>query len=217
MAKANIADVRKDYKFDGVRELRKEDLLTDPIEQFNNWFHEALQIDELEANAMFLATSSKDCRPSVRTVLLKNFDEKGFVFYTNYLSRKGNDLKENPYASILFFWKELERQVRIEGITELVTRKESDEYFHRRPLDSQLAASSSLQSSVIENREILEKKFNELKDKYKNTSVPLPEFWGGYRLKPEKIEFWQGRQNRMHDRILYTKHEGNWKIERLSP
>jgi len=213
----NTAGIRKDFIFNESNELKESEVSTDPFKQFNVWFNEALMIDPMQANAMFLATCSKAGKPSVRTVLLKGYDEKGFNFFTNYSSRKGNDLKENPNASLLFYWKESERQIRIEGITEQVSREESDLYFHSRPFNSQIAALASQQSSVIESREELMKKFNELKDLYKDKNTPLPDFWGGYRLIPESMEFWQGRQNRLHDRILYTKAGKDWNISRLSP
>lgn len=207
----------KDYVFNESDELKESDVSSDPIEQFKTWFDKSNESNLPEANTMFLATCSKHLIPSVRTVLLKSFDKNGFVFFTNYSSRKGNDLNENPFASLLFFWKDMGRQIRIEGVTEKVSKDESDIYFHSRPYESQLAALASEQSAVIDSRDILEKKFNELNEKYKNNTVPLPDFWGGYRLIPYKIEFWQGRQNRLHDRILYTKGNDTWKIERLSP
>lgn len=217
MKNSITGEIRKDYTFNDSNELRESDVSPDPFKQFIQWFDEALMTDSEEANTMYLATCSKDGKPSVRTVLLKAFDAKGFIFFTNYSSRKGKDLKENPNASLLFFWKANERQVRIEGITEKVTKDESEEYFHKRPFESQIAALSSDQSSVIKSRAVLETRFNELKEKYTGNTVPLPESWGGYRLIPDKIEFWQGRQNRMHDRILYTNKNGNWEIKRLSP
>ena len=212
-----VADIRKDYLFDESKNLLENEILPDPLKQFEIWFNDALRKDGMEANAMFLATSTKKCIPSVRTVLLKGFDEQGFVFFTNYSSRKGNELEENPNASILFFWKELGRQIRIEGIIEKISGEESDEYFHSRPVDSQIAAAASAQSNVIENREVLDHKFNELKGKYKDGIIPRPANWGGYRLAPHKIEFWQGRQNRLHDRILYSKNDEGWGIQRLAP
>ncbi|MEP7146075.1 MAG: pyridoxamine 5'-phosphate oxidase [bacterium] len=214
----NTADIRKDYIFDRSNNLSEKDILPDPVKQFEKWFGDALALDEHEANAMFLATSAKDAKPSLRTVLLKGYDESGFIFFTNYSSRKGSELEENPNASILFFWKELGRQIRIEGTVTKVSREVSDAYFHSRPLDSQIAALSSAQSNVIESREALDSKFSELKEKYKDGKIPLPENWGGYRLIPERMEFWQGRQNRLHDRILYSKEKnGVWKINRLAP
>ncbi len=214
MDKNFFPDLRKEYIF---KELNEDEVFADPFKQFKKWFGEALKIDGLEANAMFLATCSLRGIPSVRTVLLKHFDEKGFVFYTNYSSRKGNDLKENPNASVLFYWKELERQVRIEGVTKKVNREESEEYFNSRPFESRIAALTSNQSCILKNRDVLEEKFTELSQRYEGKIVPLPETWGGYRLIPGKIEFWQGRQNRMHDRILFSREKDRWKIDRLSP
>lgn len=212
-------DLSTNFNFNKSSELLESDVSSDPFEQFKIWFNEAAKIDpsEVHANAMSLATCSKEGRPSVRTVLLKDFDKRGFVFFTNYSSRKGNELRENPFASLLFYWKDLERQIRIEGATELLTKHESEKYFHNRPFDSQVAALASNQSSVIESREELMSIFDELKEKYEGDIVPLPEYWGGYRLIPEKLEFWQGRQNRLHDRILYSRDNGKWKIERLAP
>ncbi len=161
-------------------QLKKSDVSPDPFIQFGKWFDDALDTEAPEANAMFLATCSKALRPSVRTVLLKAFDENGFVFYTNYSSRKGNDLNENPFASLLFFWENKGRQIRIEGKAERVSVEESDKYFHSRTFESQIAALSSNQSEVIANRDVLENKFSQLKEKYKDSTVPLPEFWGGY-------------------------------------
>ncbi|MDZ4712916.1 MAG: pyridoxamine 5'-phosphate oxidase [bacterium] len=217
MNKNSIADIRKDYIFGESTGLKEEDVSGDPFDQFERWFSEKVSSGDPESNAMFIATATKDGKPSLRTVLLKNFDSNGFTFYTNYSSRKGKELEENPFASILFFWKESERQIRIEGIAEKVSRQESDEYFHKRPFESQLAALCSDQSNVIENREVIEKRFTELKKQYENKTIPLPDDWGGYRLIPDKFEFWQGRQNRMHDRIAYTKINSEWKIERLAP
>jgi pyridoxamine 5'-phosphate oxidase len=208
-----IPNVDKDYS---RHSLNEADVSSDPVLQFDEWFNEALFTDP-EANAMFLATSTKRGRPSVRTVLLKSFDESGFVFFTNYNSRKGKEINENPYASVLFFWKESSRQVRLEGRIEKVTAIESDQYFHSRNLESQVAASVSPQSEVIESRIALEKKYEGLKEKMKDGVIPLPDYWGGYRLIPDKFEFWQGRNNRMHDRILYSKTNEGWKIERLAP
>jgi pyridoxamine 5'-phosphate oxidase len=213
----SITYIKENYILNDSRELKEDEVSDNPIKQFELWFSDALKADGKSAHAMSLATSTNDGKPSVRTVLLKGYDESGFIFFTNYSSRKGNELKENPRGALLFFWKELERQIRIEGIIEKVSQRESDEYFHKRPVDSQIAALASNQSSVIKNRDALENKFNELKNKYKNSVVPLPEFWGGYKLIPGYMEFWQGRQNRMHDRISYTNENGNWKIERLAP
>jgi len=216
----NTSDIRKDYIFNEKNELNVLNEFTiskDPLSQFTKWFETALEDDPSEANAMFLATSTKEGKPSLRTVLLKGYDAEGFLFFTNYESRKGKELMENPYASLLFFWKGLERQVRIEGSIEKVSKEISETYFHSRPFESQLAALSSDQSSVIPDRKCLEDKFNTLKEKFNGNEIPLPENWGGFRLVPDKIEFWQGRQNRLHDRILYSLRNGEWKIERLAP
>ena len=166
---------------------------------------------------MALATSDKDAMPSVRTVLLKGFDERGFVFYTNYESDKAKDLISNPKASLLFLWKEIERQVRISGTVEKTSKEESEEYFKTRPYESRLGAWASKQSSIISGRDVLENKFEDYKSLYPDNNVPLPPFWGGFRVIPDRIEFWQGRENRLHDRICYIKKEGTWEIERLSP
>ncbi|MEO8665146.1 MAG: pyridoxamine 5'-phosphate oxidase [Ignavibacteria bacterium] len=212
-----VADIRKDYLFDKSNNLIEKEILTDPIRQFEKWFNDAVVSENMDANAMSLATSTKNGVPSLRTVLLKGFDEHGFVFYTNYSSRKGNEMDENPNASILFFWKDLGRQVRIEGVVVRVSAKESDEYFLSRPYESRISAAASDQSKVIKDREILDGRYDELKEKYKDGVVPRPSNWGGYRLIPSKIEFWQGRQNRLHDRILFTREKDNWKVNRLAP
>ena len=214
MDKKILFNIRKDYIFE---ELNEDGILSDPFRQFEKWFNEAIDAEITEVNAMFIATCGKNGMPAVRTVLLKEFDPRGFSFYTNYSSRKGNDLSYNPKASALFFWKELERQIRIEGTTEKVTRSESEEYFHSRPAGSQIAAMTSEQSKVISGRNILDNKFRELTKQYEGKIIPLPDNWGGYRIIPERIEFWQGRKNRLHDRILYTKENEEWKTERLSP
>ncbi|MCM5527799.1 pyridoxamine 5'-phosphate oxidase [Parasegetibacter sp. NRK P23] len=212
---SSIADIRKDYK---LRSLAETDVAADAVAQFGRWWEEAVasQIDEV--NAMTLATASADGVPSARIVLLKGYDEKGFTFFTNYESFKGQQLGENPRACLVFFWKELERQVRITGIIEKVSQKESEEYFISRPQGSRLGAWASPQSQVIPNREWLETKEAELKAIYGDNDVPKPPHWGGYRLKPIVVEFWQGRASRLHDRIQYTlQDEGAWKIERLAP
>ncbi|MCB0727587.1 MAG: pyridoxamine 5'-phosphate oxidase [Ignavibacteriae bacterium] len=213
----NTAGIRKDYVFNEKNELSESLISKDPFTLFTEWFDKALESDPSEANAMSLATSTRDGKPSVRTVLLKGYDKNGFLFFTNYNSRKGQELEENPFASLLFFWKSLERQIRISGKTEKVSRKDSEIYFHSRPYDSQIAALSSDQSSVIPDRKFLDEKFISLKEKYNGSEIPLPDFWGGYRLIPDNIEFWQGRQNRLHDRILFTRENNGWKSERLSP
>lgn len=210
-------NIRVEYKFNENNDFSESNLSHDAIQQFEIWFNEALEVNATDANSMTLATCSKDCKPSARTVLLKDYDSNGFVFFTNYSSRKGKELIENPNAAILFFWRELGRQIRIEGTIEKVTTQESEDYFHSRPVDSQIAALASHQSSVISDRKALENKFDELKEMYKDRIIPLPEYWGGFRLIPETIEFWKGRQNRMHDRFRYTKKSGGWIIERLAP
>lgn len=210
----NIADIRNDYR---LSTLDEKDIATNPIEQFTRWWHDALNSKVIEVNAMTLATSSKDGKPSARIVLLKDYDERGFVFYTNYKSHKGKELDENPNAALIFFWKEIERQVRIEGTVEKVSAEESDAYFNSRPEGSRIAAWSSPQSAVISNRELLEQNVSNYKEEFKN-SIPRPPHWGGYRVMPLKIEFWQGRTSRLHDRVEFTKtSEGSWKAERLAP
>jgi len=210
----NIADIRQDYR---LHSLDENDIDTDPVEQFARWWTDAINSEIFEVNAMTLATSTKDGKPSARIVLLKGYDDRGFVFYTNYESHKGNELAENPYAALVFFWKEIERQVRIEGVVEKISAAESDAYFFSRPEGSRVGAWASPQSTVIENRELLETNARYYTAKFKN-SIPRPPHWGGYRVMPLKIEFWQGRSNRLHDRIQYTKTtEGSWKAERLAP
>lgn len=211
----SVADIRKDYHLKGLRET---DANPDPFQQFQTWFDQALAAQLPEPNAMTLATAAKDGKPSARIVLLKGFDERGFKFYTNYQSHKGQELAENPQAALVFWWAELERQVRIEGQVEKVSAQESDEYFHSRPFNSRLGAWASEQSQVVESREVLERRWQELKTKYENQDVPRPPDWGGFRVIPSAIEFWQGRPSRLHDRLLYHRlDDGKWKIERLSP
>jgi pyridoxamine 5'-phosphate oxidase len=200
------------------RSLSEHDLHRDPIAQFRIWFDEALHAGVPDANAMTLATATRSGVVSARIVLLKGFDERGFVFYTNYLSRKGRDLEENPLAALVFYWQPLDRQVRIEGVVGRVTDAESDEYFHSRPLLSQIGALASPQSTPIAGRESLDRRFDELAAQFKNGSVPRPEHWGGYRVAPHTVEFWQGREHRLHDRLVYHKESnGRWKIQRLAP
>jgi pyridoxamine 5'-phosphate oxidase len=211
----NVADIRKDYTRAGLSE---SDVDPDPIRQFDLWFQQALASNLTDANAMTLATAGADGRPSARVVLLKDFDSRGFVFYTNYESRKGRELAENPYAALIFFWAELERQVRIEGTIERVSREESEAYFRSRPTASRLGAWASEQSRVIANREELEERLNQVAAKYGDQDIPLPPFWGGYRLLPDAIEFWQGRPSRLHDRLLYSRDSNRqWSMHRLSP
>ena len=210
----SIADIRKDYS---LHSLNESDVASSPIQQFTKWFDEALASEILEVNAMTLATSSKDGKPSARIVLLKGFDERGFVFFTNYESNKGKALNENPHTALVFFWKEIERQVRVEGVIEKISAAESDEYFFSRPEGSRIGAWASPQSKIIESRNILEENVQRFSNEFKN-SIPRPPHWGGYRVMPELIEFWQGRSNRLHDRIQYTKTgSGSWKVDRLAP
>ena len=210
----NIAALRENYT-KGSLDVSDVSLL--PIEQFQIWFDEAIASELLEPNALLLSTVSAEGKPSARIVLLKGIDT-GFKFYTNYLSRKGTELIENPNGCITFFWAELERQVRIEGTIEKVSLEESDEYFQSRPKGSQIGAWTSNQSMVIRNREVLEEREKHLIEKFAGNPIPRPPYWGGYRLVPNYIEFWQGRPSRLHDRIAYSLLEnGDWKIERLSP
>ena len=210
-----LAEIRKDYRQQGLGE---GDVDSDPFRQFRVWFDDAVNAGLLEPNAMTLATASRDGRPSARMVLLKGFDERGFVFYTNYESRKGRDLVETPYAALIFFWGDLERQVRIEGTVERVATEESDLYFHSRPEGSQIGAVASHQSQVIASREVIEQRVAELSEEYAGREIPRPAYWGGFRVVPESIEFWQGRPNRLHDRLRYRREDdGVWVIERLSP
>ncbi len=198
--------------------LTKDNIDANPIRQFQIWFDEvrARGVSEQDAISMTLGTASRDGQPSARIVLLKSFDDRGFVFYTNYHSRKGKELSENPRACLLFYWPQLWRQVRIEGDIEKVSAAESEEYFQSRPLGSRLGAWASDQSEVVDTRATLESRFAELQKRF-GEDVPRPEHWGGYRLRPNSIEFWQGRDNRLHDRLRYCLEDGRWSIERLGP
>lgn len=211
----SIASLRRDYQ---LKSLSEHDVSSDPIKQFSIWWDEALSAEIDEVNAMALSTVQEDGTPASRIVLLKGYDEAGFVFYTNYESSKGKQIDRNNSVSLLFFWKELERQVRIQGVCTRVSPEESDAYFHSRPVGSQLGACASPQSQRIESREVIESKAAELEMKYKDSQIPRPQHWGGFRVLPTTIEFWQGRSNRLHDRILYAKsgHAG-WDIARLAP
>jgi pyridoxamine 5'-phosphate oxidase len=210
----SLADLRKDYSLAGLSE---KDLARDPFRQFEKWFQEAEAAKITEPNAMTLCTSTRDGRPSARTVLLKNIDGRGFVFFSNYESRKGRELHENPNATIVFPWLALERQVIAEGTVAKVPREVSESYFHSRPRASQLAAWVSQQSSIISGRSVLEDSMKMLEAKYAGQEVPLPPHWGGWRLSPETVEFWQGRRSRLHDRLRYRRDKESWLIERLAP
>lgn len=214
MDKTTLANLRNNYT---LNQLLENNVSTNPIIQFSEWFKDALSAELVEANAMVLSTI-KDAKPSARVVLLKGFDQQGFVFFTNYTSHKGQELAVNNAACITFFWDKLERQVRIEGMMEKVSSEDSDVYFWSRPRESQIGAWVSEQSTVIDGREILDEKLAFYQSKFENEEIiPRPQHWGGYLLKPQSIEFWQGRPNRLHDRLIYILQNNNWKIDRLSP
>ncbi|MBY0480704.1 MAG: pyridoxamine 5'-phosphate oxidase [Chitinophagaceae bacterium] len=210
----SIADIRRDYS---LRSLLESDVAANPYEQFGKWWSEAINSEVDEVNAMTLATATPDGIPSARIVLLKGYDRNGFVFFTNYNSQKGQDIAANPKACLLFFWKELERQVRIDGNIEKISAAESEEYFQSRPVGSRIGAWCSPQSAVIEDRSVIEKNIAHYEAKFSNQPVPRPEHWGGYIVKPTAIEFWQGRSSRLHDRLRYSLTAESWKIERLAP
>jgi pyridoxamine 5'-phosphate oxidase len=210
-----LSNIRKDYT---LHSLNEEDVTASPIEQFAKWWEDAAASQIVEMNAMTVATADSKGIPDARIVLLKAFDEKGFVFFTNYNSAKSKQLEENPNATLLFFWKELERQVRISGVAEKITLKESIDYFDSRPEGSKIGAWSSPQSMVVAGKAFLKETFDYYAERFKHGAIPKPPHWGGYRIKPSSIEFWQGRPSRMHDRILYTETTSEtWKIERLAP
>ncbi|XP_061565346.1 pyridoxine-5'-phosphate oxidase [Cololabis saira] len=226
----DLSNMRKKYK--GDEECFEESQLVslDPIKQFGNWFDEATKCPEVgEANAMCIATASKDGRPSARMVLLKGYSNEGFRFFTNYESRKGSELESNPHACLVFYWEPLNKQIRIEGSVERIPYQKSCDYFHSRPKSSQIGAVVSRQSTPVLNRDYLRQKNAELEEKYRDGEVPMPDYWGGYVVKPALIEFWQGQTNRLHDRIVFTKKkeegpgefeheaEGGWVYQRLSP
>jgi pyridoxamine 5'-phosphate oxidase len=210
-----LRNLRKDYTLAGLVE---SDLDPDPIVQFRVWFTEAQAAKGIEPNAMTVATADASGDPSARTVLLKGLDERGFIFYSNYDSAKGNQLAANPRAELLFYWPELERQVRIHGDVERLERSASEEYFRSRPIGNQLGALASPQSTVIPNREYLQELYDTLEQQYGSDSVPMPDHWGGYRVCPQSLEFWQGRKSRLHDRLRYRRDtDGGWIVERLAP
>lgn len=210
----DVSDLRREYDRGA---LRREDLAAEPVDQFRLWFDDACGVGLLEPNAMSLATAGGDGQPSVRTVLMKYFDSDGFVFFTNLESAKSAQIAENPRVALLFYWQALERQVIVRGDAETVSRKEALAYFVKRPHGSQLGAWVSDQSRVITSRKILEMKLQEMKRKFAEGKVPLPSFWGGYRVRPREMEFWQGRPSRLHDRFLYVREDGSWSIQRLAP
>jgi pyridoxamine 5'-phosphate oxidase len=209
-----IADLRKNYTQAGLLET---DIVASPYQQFQIWFEQAVAADILEPNAMTLATVTAEGKPSARIVLLKAVDDRGFVFYTNYNSQKGVELQQCPHAALVFLWGDLERQVRIEGRIELVSESEATSYFHSRPASSQLGAWASDQSTVIASRAVLEQRLQQLETEYRDREIPKPPHWGGVRVIPQEIEFWQGRPSRLHDRLRYQLIDENWQIDRLSP
>jgi pyridoxamine 5'-phosphate oxidase len=210
----SIADLRREY---AQAHLDEAHVLPDPVAEFHRWFTQALQAKVLEPNAMTLATATRDGAPSARIVLLKGYDERGFVFFTDYRSQKGTELEQNPQAALVFFWAELERQVRITGPVSVASREESESYFQTRPRTSRLSTWVSHQSQVIPARKVLDDRAKQMDDRFPG-DVPLPPTWGGFRVTPETVEFWQGRASRLHDRLRYLRKKGGgWQLERLSP
>ena len=215
MDQKDIENLRQDYN---AASLNETDVDANPMRQFDKWFNEAINYKVHEPNAMTLATATHDGRPSARIVLLKGFNDDGFKFYTNYLSRKGKEISKNPLGALVFHWGDMERQIRIEGTIDKLDRDYSEKYFHSRPKLSQIGAVASPQSQEITSREELEQRMAQLEIEYADSTVPKPSFWGGYVLRPRLIEFWQGRRSRLHDRIVYKKTDNkNWKIVRLAP
>jgi pyridoxamine 5'-phosphate oxidase len=211
----SIANMRKVYQ---LQSLSEKDVMDDPIKQFENWWQHAIETKVVEPNAMTLATCNASGKPSARIVLLKEIKKKGFVFFTNYESRKGKEIEENGFAALVFFWKELERQIRIEGAVKKISGEESDEYFSLRPRESQIGAWSSPQSSVIKNADFLQENVKKFNQKFQSEKIPRPDFWGGYIVEPASMEFWQGRPGRLHDRLQYSLDKNkNWIINRLAP
>jgi pyridoxamine 5'-phosphate oxidase len=212
---SNISSIRKEYM---LQSLLESDVDSEPVKQFDKWWQQAIESNIDEVNAMTLATVNKEGCPSARIVLLKEYDEKGFVFFTNYQSTKGDNIHNNPNVALVFFWKELERQIRIQGVAQKISEQQSDDYFHSRPTESKIGAWASPQSQKIESRELLENNFRKTEMDFKDQVIKRPPHWGGYLVVPNKIEFWQGRPGRLHDRIAYSKdREGNWIFVRLAP
>ena len=210
----SLEEMRKQYD---IAELNQNDLIESPTDMFRTWFEKIEDLEHIEPNAAILSTSTKKGKPSSRAVLVKEFDERGFVFYTNYKSKKAQEIEVNPYGSLLFYWQDFERQVRIQGKIRKVSRSKSEKYFHSRPRLRQISVLASHQSKTLENREELDNKVKKLEKMYDRKEIPLPDYWGGYILEHRNVEFWQGRRDRLHDRFVYTKHGRIWQIERLAP
>ncbi|MDG4811419.1 pyridoxamine 5'-phosphate oxidase [Hydrogenovibrio sp. 3SP14C1] len=210
----NLADLRQRYLKDGLDESNTDD---NPFVQFEKWFHQAQKSELLEPNAMVLSTVNEDSQPSTRTVLLKQFSDDGFVFFTNYRSQKAKDIQYNPKVALHFNWLELERQVKIQGVATKISLKDSMRYFASRPKGSQIGAWVSHQSQIISSKQLLLSQFEKMKQKFQSGEIPFPDFWGGYLVVPHQIEFWQGGDNRLHDRICYTLEENQWVKQRLAP